>query len=48
LLAGIRSKLFNLPDHTVVYPGHGPPTTIGQEKLHNPFVGKSAGFQRLG
>jgi glyoxylase-like metal-dependent hydrolase (beta-lactamase superfamily II) len=48
LLAGIRSKLFNLPDHTAVYPGHGPPTTIGHEKLHNPFVGQSAGFHRLG
>jgi glyoxylase-like metal-dependent hydrolase (beta-lactamase superfamily II) len=48
LLAGIRSKLFNLPDHTVVYPGHGPPTTIGHEKRHNPFVGETAGFHRLG
>jgi hydroxyacylglutathione hydrolase len=42
LLAGIRSKLFSLPDQTVVYPGHGPVTTIGQEKWSNPFVGATA------
>jgi hydroxyacylglutathione hydrolase len=44
LLSGIRSKLFNLPDDTVIYPGHGRPTTIGQEKRSNPFVGESAGY----
>jgi hydroxyacylglutathione hydrolase len=43
LLSGIKSKLFSLPDATTVYPGHGPPTTIGAEKLSNPFVGKNAG-----
>jgi glyoxylase-like metal-dependent hydrolase (beta-lactamase superfamily II) len=43
LLSGIRSKLFSLPDATVIYPGHGPPTTIGAEKQTNPFVGESAG-----
>jgi hydroxyacylglutathione hydrolase len=48
LLAGIKAKLFNLPDQTVVYPGHGPTTTIGHEKRHNPFVGETAGFHRLG
>jgi glyoxylase-like metal-dependent hydrolase (beta-lactamase superfamily II) len=37
LLASIRFKLFALDDHTVVMPGHGPPTTIGEEKSHNPF-----------
>jgi hydroxyacylglutathione hydrolase len=37
ILAGIRFKLFALDDDTVVMPGHGPPTTIGQEKMHNPF-----------
>lgn len=37
ILNGVRSKLFTLPDHTVVMPGHGPPTTIAQEKAHNPF-----------
>lgn len=44
LLSGIRTKLFKLPDETVIYPGHGHPTTIGQEKRSNPFVGESAGY----
>ena len=34
----IWEKLFILPDETVVYPGHGPETSIGFEKLNNPFV----------
>ena len=38
LLASIRSKLLSLPDATAVYPGHGPPTTIGAERSHNPFL----------
>jgi hydroxyacylglutathione hydrolase len=38
LLEGIRKKLFILPDDTEVYPGHGEPTTIGDEKRSNPFV----------
>ncbi len=36
---GIHEKLWPLPDNTVVYPGHGPVTTIGYEKRTNPFVG---------
>lgn len=35
----IRSKLFTLPEETVVYPGHGQSTTIGAEQRGNPFVG---------
>lgn len=42
LLLGIRSKLFTLPDATILLPGHGPATTVGQEKQSNPFVGLSA------
>jgi hydroxyacylglutathione hydrolase len=38
LLEGIRTKLFTLPEATVVCSGHGDQTTIGQEKEHNPFV----------
>ena len=32
-----RKKIFTLPDHTVLCPGHGPLTTVGEEKAHNPF-----------
>ena len=42
LLGGIRAKLFTLPDNTLIYPGHGPATTVGAEKRSNPFVGESA------
>jgi hydroxyacylglutathione hydrolase len=38
LLEGIRTKLFALPPDTLVYPGHGPVTTIEHEKRYNPFV----------
>jgi glyoxylase-like metal-dependent hydrolase (beta-lactamase superfamily II) len=37
LLHSIRSRLWPLPDETIVYPGHGEPTTIGWERAHNPF-----------
>lgn len=39
LIDAIRRKLFALPDSTVVIPGHGPETTIGNEKKFNPYVG---------
>ena len=38
LLRSIREQLWPLPDDTIVYPGHGEPTTIGWEKKHNPFL----------
>ena len=38
LLDSIRQKLFVLPDETVVYSGHGATTTIGEEKLYNPYL----------
>jgi hydroxyacylglutathione hydrolase len=48
LLAGIRARLFDLPDGTLVLPGHGPVTTVGQERRTNPFVGEHAGRHRIG
>jgi hydroxyacylglutathione hydrolase len=38
LIKNIKEKLFVLPDETVVYSGHGPVTTIGEEKKYNPFL----------
>ena len=38
LMNSIREVLYTLPDETIVYPGHGEPTTIGFEKKNNPFV----------
>ncbi len=45
LAAGIHQKLFTLPDDTIVLPGHGPATTVGEEKRGNPFVGAPAGYK---
>ncbi len=38
LLRSIREKILPLPDETIVYPGHGPATTIGEERETNPFL----------
>lgn len=38
LLTGITQQLLTLPDETIVYPGHGPSTTIGEERQTNPYV----------
>lgn len=37
LIKGVKEKIFTLPDETIVYPGHGPSTTVREEKLYNPF-----------
>jgi glyoxylase-like metal-dependent hydrolase (beta-lactamase superfamily II) len=37
ILNSVRSKIFTLPDDTVLMPGHGPPSKVGWEKEHNPF-----------
>ncbi len=34
----IKEKIYSLPDSTIVYSGHGDPTTVGQEKYNNPYV----------
>ena len=41
----IRQKLFALDDDFTVYPGHGPTTTIAEERRTNPFVGDNASFR---
>lgn len=38
LVRSIRDQLLTLPDETIVYPGHGPETTVGNERATNPFV----------
>jgi glyoxylase-like metal-dependent hydrolase (beta-lactamase superfamily II) len=38
LIEAIRQKLLSLPDDTICYPGHGPATTIGEERNSNPFL----------
>lgn len=45
LAGGIHRKLFTLPDDTIVLSGHGPPTTIGEEKETNRFVGRPSGWK---
>jgi glyoxylase-like metal-dependent hydrolase (beta-lactamase superfamily II) len=39
LMRSIEERLLTLPDETRVYPGHGPATTVGQERARNPFLG---------
>lgn len=38
LLSGIKNKILPLPDAVTVFPGHGPPTRIGEERRTNPFL----------
>jgi hydroxyacylglutathione hydrolase len=38
LASSIKTRLYTLPENTIVYSGHGEPTTIGEEKYTNPFV----------
>lgn len=38
LISGIKDKLLTLPDNTIIYPGHGPSTTIGEEKRFNSYL----------
>ncbi len=38
LISAIQEKLMTLPDEVVVYPGHGPQTTIGEERKSNPYL----------
>ncbi len=38
LMASIRGEVLTLPDETILLPGHGPPTTVGHERVGNPFL----------
>jgi len=38
LITSISEKILTLPDDTILYPGHGKPTTVKEEILHNPFI----------
>lgn len=40
LTDSIKRRIFTLPPETILYPGHGDPTSVQEEKLHNPFVGE--------
>jgi len=37
-LAGLRTQILTLPSDTILCPGHGPLTTVAEEKIHNPFA----------
>lgn len=38
LEAAIRAQIYTLPSETIIFPGHGPRTTVGHERVHNPYV----------
>jgi len=49
LMASLKEKVMTLPDETIVHPGHGPETTVGQERRNNPYLPASvrrAGLRR--
>ena len=45
LISGIKKKLMTLPDDTKVFAGHGPASTIGEERAENPFLNEQSGFE---
>jgi len=45
LIRSIKTNLMTLPDDTKVFCGHGPATTIGEERQENPFLNKESGFE---
>jgi glyoxylase-like metal-dependent hydrolase (beta-lactamase superfamily II) len=47
LMTGIRTQVLTLPDDTTLYPGHGPATTVAQERASNPFLAPQYGGSRF-
>jgi hydroxyacylglutathione hydrolase len=47
LIAGIRAQVLTLPDETALFPGHGPATTVAQERATNPFLSPQLGGSRF-
>ena len=47
IIESIRFKLFSLPDDTIVYPGHGEESSIGEEKINNRFLRDILGDENL-
>lgn len=45
LLRSIKTNLMSLPDETKVFSGHGPASTIGEERQENPFLNEQSGFE---
>lgn len=45
LLQSVRDKVWHLPDDTRILPGHGPETTLGEERRHNPFLKGLSSFR---
>jgi hydroxyacylglutathione hydrolase len=43
LMRSIRGEILTLPEETVLYPGHGPETTVGHERVSNPFLAPNFG-----
>jgi glyoxylase-like metal-dependent hydrolase (beta-lactamase superfamily II) len=48
MMASLRDKVLTLPDETVVLPGHGPQTTIGRERVRNPYLREAREAPRKG
>lgn len=47
LMRSIRSQILTLPDETILHPGHGPETTVGHERVTNPFLAPQVGGTRF-
>jgi glyoxylase-like metal-dependent hydrolase (beta-lactamase superfamily II) len=43
LQRSIRGQIYSLPDDTIIFPGHGPQTTVGTEKQTNPYIAADGG-----